>query len=171
MTERITVGVFHDLDNAEMAIKDLKNAGVDVDDISYVYSSENRTVVADAEGTTVGEAAASGAGTGAVIGGLAGLAVAAGVLPGLGALLIAGPLAAALGLTGAVATTAAGALTGAAAGTLVGALIGLGVGEPEAKVYEERVKKGEVLVVAKSDAVAAVKEIFDRYNAEEVREY
>jgi hypothetical protein len=133
MNESTTIGVFRDTAHAEMAIKDLRALGIHDADISYVYSSEKETIVEDAGGNRVGEGAAQGAGTGAIIGGLAGLAVANGILPGLGTLFVAGPLAAALGLTGAVATTAAGAMTGAAAGTLVGALAGLGVSEDEAK--------------------------------------
>lgn len=171
MNESTTIGVFTDTDHAEMAIKELRALGIHDADISYVYSSESKTKIEDASGKAVGDGAAQGAGAGAIIGGLAGLAVANGILPGLGTLFVAGPLAAALGLTGAAATTAAGAMTGAAAGGLVGALAGWGVGESEAKVYEERVKLGSVLVAAKSDNSMAVKEIFEKHGADEIREF
>jgi len=171
MNESTTVGVFSDTDHAEMAINDLKAAGVRGTDISYVYSAEGKTVIEEGDGSSVGGSAAAGAGTGAIIGGIAGLVVANGILPGLGTLFVAGPIATALGLTGAAATTAAGALTGAAAGGLIGALTGLGVSEEEAKVYEEKVKLGSVLIAAKSGDPDKAREIFQNHGADEIRQY
>lgn len=171
MNESTTIGVFDNTEHAKMAINDLRKEGISDADISYVYSAEGKTVIEDADGKSVGESAAAGAGTGAIIGGIAGLVVANGILPGLGALFVAGPIATALGLTGAAATTAAGALTGAAAGTLVGALTGLGVNEEEAKVYEEKIKLGSILIAAKSSVPEKVKEIFQKHGAEEIRQY
>lgn len=170
--EGTIIGVFNNRNNAEMAISELRAWGIADTDISYIYSSEKGEMVSeDGGGNMAGEGAASGATTGAVLGALAGLAVANGILPGLGTLFVAGPLAAALGLTGAAATTAAGAMTGAAAGGLVGGLVGLGVKEDEAKVYEERVRLGGILVTARTTDMSAAKGIFDKNGAEEVREY
>jgi len=167
----LTIGVFPTRNDAEAAITGLTAVGVDGENISYVYVDQSGTTVEkDGAGESTAKGAAGGATTGAIIGTIAGLAVANGILPGLGSLFVAGPLAAALGLTGAAATTAAGALTGAAAGGLVGALSGLGVGSAEAKKYEERVKSGGILVTAVSSD-PAVKNIFSENNAEEVREY
>lgn len=171
MKESTTIGVFSNSAAAEKAIGELRNFGITDTDISYVYSSDGKTVIEDAGGNSVGSGAATGAGTGAILGGIAGLVVANGVLPGLGTLFVAGPLAAALGLTGAAATTAAGAITGAAAGTLVGALSGLGVNEEEAKIYEEKVKLGSVLLAARSKDPAKARQIFVANNAEEIREF
>lgn len=169
--DKTIIGVFDNREHAEMAINDLREIGIQDSDISYIYNSEGRTVTEEGGGTHVGEGAAEGASTGAIIGGIAGLVVAAGVIPGLGALFVAGPIATALGLSGAAATTAAGAMTGAAAGGILGALIGLGVKEDEAKIYEERVKLGGVLVTVKTTDPAAAHSIFDKHGAEEVREY
>lgn len=169
--EKTIVGVFNDKEEAELAINDLRALGIGDSDISYVYSSEGTTVTEDAGGHKVGEGAAAGAATGAVIGGIAGLVVAAGVLPGLGALFVAGPLATALGLSGGAATTAAGAMTGAAAGGLVGALAGLGINEEEAKIYEERVKLGGILLTVKTSEPDKARGIFSAHNADEIREY
>lgn len=169
--EKIIIGVFEDKDRAESAITDLRELDINESDISYIYSSEGTTVTEDGGGHKAGEGAATGATTGAVVGGVAGLVVAAGILPGLGALFVAGPLATALGLTGGAATTVAGAMTGAAAGGLVGALVGLGVKEDEAKIYEEKVKLGGVLVSAKTSSPEIARKIFDQYEAEEIREY
>lgn len=169
--ERTIVGIFGSRDHAEMAINDLRSMGVADADISYVYSSEGQTVTEDGGGNHAGAGAASGATTGAVLGAIAGLAVANGILPGLGSLFVAGPIASALGLTGAAATTAAGALTGAAAGGLVGALAGMGVKDEDAKVYEERVKLGGILVTARTSNAAGAREIFERHGAEQINEY
>ncbi|MDB5194181.1 MAG: low temperature-induced protein [Parcubacteria group bacterium] len=154
-----------------MAITDLRTLGISDSDISYVYSSEGKTVTEDGGGTKAGSGAAAGATTGVVLGAIAGLVVANGILPGLGTLFVAGPLAGALGLTGAVATTTAGAVTGLAAGGFLGALMGLGVKEDEAKVYEERVKLGDILVTARTSQSAAAHEIFRKHDADEIREY
>ncbi len=73
--------------------------------------------------------------SGATWGGLAGLALGAGALavPGIGPLLAAGPLAA--------------ALTGAATGGLAGGLIDWGVPESVGREYETHVRQGGVLAV------------------------
>jgi hypothetical protein len=169
--ERTIIGVFSNRDKAEEAITDLRALGINDSDISYIYSSEGQTVTEDGGGTKAGSGAAAGATTGTILGAIAGLAVANGILPGLGSLFVAGPLAAALGLTGAAATTAAGAVTGLAAGGFLGALMGLGVKEEEAKVYEERVKLGGILVTARTSDAMRAHEIFSKYGAEEIREY
>jgi hypothetical protein len=169
--DKTIIGVFNNREHAEMAINELREFGIHDSDISYIYNSEGTTVSEDGGGTHVGEGAAEGAGAGAVIGGIAGLVVAAGVIPGLGALFVAGPIATALGLSGAAATTAAGAMTGAAAGGLLGGLMGLGVKEDEARIYEEKIKLGGVLVTVKTSEVTQAHEVFDKHGAEEVREY
>ncbi|MES2437375.1 MAG: hypothetical protein V4519_05195 [Patescibacteria group bacterium] len=167
-----TIGVFNDRINAEGALQELRALGVADTDISYIYmSEEGKAIAEDATGAKVAGGAASGATTGAVVGALAGLAVANGILPGLGTLFVAGPLATAIGLTGGAATTAAGAMTGAAAGGLVGALTGLGVSSEDAEIYETRVKSGGILVTARSGAATGVRNVFTKYNAEEIREY
>lgn len=146
-----------------MAVDELRNMGVSNEDISYASVKEDKLEEAK-------EGAATGASTGGVIGAIAGLAVATGILPGLGTLIVAGPLAAALGLSGAVATTAAGAITGAAAGGIIGALAKWGVSEVEAKTYEERLKRGSILLIVTSE-LEEVKDVFKRHKGDEIREY
>ena len=169
--EKTIVGIFTDTHHAEEALEELQNAGIANSDITYAYVTENKVTVEDAGGNKAGEGAVEGVGTGAILGGLAGLAVANGILPGLGTLFVAGPLAALLGLTGVAATTAAGAMTGAAAGGLVGALAGMGVANDEALVYEKRIKSGAVLVAAKSANPTLVKDVFSKHGVEEINEY
>lgn len=176
----VTAGVFTRTGDAEAAINDLRAAGIADDRISFVYRNPEGEVesheahealeVGADKAKGAGSGAVSGAATGGVVGALAGLAVANGILPGLGTLFVAGPLAAALGLTGAAATTAAGAMTGAAAGGIIGALTGLGISETDAHLYEDRVRDGNVLVVAESNE-AGLSSIFAKHGAEEIREH
>lgn len=177
----ITAGVFRSTAGAEAAINELRSAGIPDASISYIYENHAGKLETHTANEAVTEAgtdiakgmgggAASGAVTGGAVGALAGLAVAAGVLPGLGALFIGGPLAAALGLTGAGAAVASGAATGALAGGLLGALTGLGISEPDAHLYEDRVREGDVLLVVESRETG-VNEVLARNGAEEVREY
>lgn len=168
------IGVFSDRSRAEQAIYDLKALNIGDAGISYVgLNADNKVMATDGDGATVSDGASSGAVTGGVIGAIAGLAVANGILPGLGTLFVAGPIATALGLSGAAATTAAGAMTGAAAGGLIGALNNMGVSESEARTYEERVRAGEALVTAKVDGVdeAKARDVFNSNGAQEVRIY
>ncbi len=146
---KMIFGVFAKKENAENAINALENDGFDPKEISIIMKdSDDAKVIQSNTGAKIAEGAASGATTGAVIGGLTGLLVGIGalVIPGIGGLLIAGPLVAELGLTGAAASTVAGATTGALAGGLIGALVNLGIPEEDAKVYEDSVKRGAILV-------------------------
>jgi uncharacterized membrane protein len=113
--------------NVNEKVKDL--ASKDTKDIS-----SGRSADVDAKNTKAPQAAATGAGIGAALGGSLGLvaALSAIAIPGLGPLLIAGPL--------------VGAFAGATAGGAVGVLVGVGIPEDEAKLYEERLKKGGLLV-------------------------
>lgn len=168
------LGMFSSRENAEDAISELKDEGYDAKDISVVVKdSEDRQVIENNTGASVADGTASGAVTGGVIGGLAGLLVGIGAItiPGIGALLIAGPLAAALGLTGAAATTVSGAATGALAGGLVGALVGLGVPEEEARVYETGVNEGGVLlaVSVREGSTREARAILEDNGADKVR--
>ncbi|MBX4199909.1 hypothetical protein KW790_00395 [Candidatus Parcubacteria bacterium] len=166
------VGVFDNRVSADSAINELRSIGIPDAEISYMYAAPEGDIKAThSTGERMGTRAASGAGTGAILGAIAGFVVANGILPGLGTLFVAGPLAAALGLTGVAATTAAGALTGAAAGGIIGALSGLGVSESDARMYEERVRRGGILLVVNSVAANAAREIMKKFGAEEIREY
>ncbi|MBI4836678.1 MAG: low temperature-induced protein [Candidatus Abawacabacteria bacterium] len=145
----IIIALFSDRIDADTAIDELKANDIPVKDMSLImregsYVDTNARSTAD----NIASGAAGGAATGGVLGGIAGLLVGLGALtiPGIGALFIAGPIATALGLTGAAAVTASGAITGALAGGLVGSLVGLGVPEEDARQYEERIKAGEILL-------------------------
>lgn len=171
---KMIFGIFVDRTNAESAIQELEAEGFSAKDISIVMQNkDDATVISNNTGASVADSAVSGAATGAAIGGLAGLLIGIGAIaiPGVGALLIGGPLAAALGLSGAAAATVSGAATGALAGGLIGSLVGIGVPEEDARIYEERVKAGAILVAvpAMSHENREASAILREHGAEQVK--
>jgi hypothetical protein len=162
----MTLGVFSSTDQAEAAVRDLLSAGVDEANISYLYMSADDTVIE--KNVDVGEDVADGVTTGAGLGAIAGLALTALAVPGLGTLLAVGPLSALLGLG---AGAAAGAVVGGVAGGLVGALTSLGVEENQAQVYEDRLRAGDILVAAESSDEVDMEDVFDDHGASEVNTY
>lgn len=149
---KTVVGSFDDMTDAANAARGLRAAGFLEDDINVVANNAQASVAATADAATsttvrVDEDAASGAATGAItggaIGGVAGLAFSLMglAIPGIGPILAAGPIVAAL--------TGAGA--GAVAGGLIGALTDLGVDETAAEYYAEAVRRGAALVTIRAD--------------------
>jgi uncharacterized protein (TIGR02271 family) len=149
-------------------LRDLVASGFHRDDIGFM-ANEKQSAPSDADTSTEGTRAASGAlagaGTGAAIGGVAGLALALAPLaiPGVGPIIAAGPIAAAV----------TGAGIGAVAGGLIGGLTRLGVSEQDAHYYAEGVRRGGILVTVsaanQSDAEKAVA-ILKRHGAEDIDE-
>lgn len=160
---RTVLGVFRNRVDAEHAISDLEENGFDTQDLSIMMrdTAEGRKF-AEESGSNVMQGAVGGAATGAVVGAIA--------IPGLGAILIGGPLASAFGLTGAAASTVTGAATGALAGGIIGALVGLGLPEERAKVYEEELREGAILLAVPTIASQeeAVIEILDANRASQI---
>ena len=145
---RTVVGLFRDPVEAQVAVRDLELAGFAQSDISVV----TREGSASEEHT-------SGAMKGAAIGGVAGalLGLAALAIPGIGPVLAAGPIAAAL----------TGAGVGAATGGMFGALSEMGVPEHEAQYWEEGVRRGGTLVVVHATAETSdrAQSVLDRHGA------
>ena len=164
-----TVGVYSTHADAQRAIEELRAFGVADADISYLYTNVQGDVTDGNSGDKVASGTGTGATTGAVLGAIAGLAVAEGILPGLGGLIVAGPLAAALGLTGIAATTVAGAATGLVAGGLIGALVNLGISQEDAGIYQDFIKSGNVLVIAHADR--STRDIFIATGAKQIGQY
>ncbi|MFZ1028375.1 MAG: signal transduction histidine kinase (STHK), LytS [Limnoraphis robusta] len=150
---RRAVGVFKDRHDIERAIRKFKDANYDMNRVSLIARNIDDVEGADeirdhGEGNEASEGAGIGAVTGTVLGGITGLLVGLGTLaiPGVGPALVAGELSA-------LGTTAAGAGIGALTGGLVGSLTGMGIPEDNAKVYENRVKAGDyLLMVSGTDA-------------------
>ncbi|MBZ4686969.1 MAG: hypothetical protein PWQ96_804 [Clostridia bacterium] len=171
---KTVVGIFQSERVAKEAVEDLRKAGFDRE-ISVLAKGQEGGQQADAEqaetGTAMGidandaiagnaePSVADGATTGGVLGGLAGLAVGAGalVIPGLGPLVAAGPI--------------AGLLSGAATGGVGGALVDWGIPAEEGRHYEEQIKQGKIMVSVNTDEQHAsqAQEILKNHGAEEIK--
>jgi hypothetical protein len=129
---------------AEDLVQQLKLAGFANSDISVLMSDRTGTkdFAIDNE-TKAPEGAATGAGAGMAVGGVLGWLAGIGTLaiPGVGPLIAAGPIMAALG----------GAAVGGTLGGITGALVGLGIPEYEAKQYEGKLKEGAALISVHSE--------------------
>jgi len=167
---KITTGIYETHAQADGAIMELKAFGIANADISYIYINNKGSIKDATTGDKVASSIGNAATAGAIVGAVAGLIVANGILPGIGSLFAAGPLAVALGLTGGVGTTVAGAATGLVAGGIVGSFVNLGIDNTDAILYETLVRKGDILIIIRSDAVGT-KEIFAKTDAKEIREY
>ncbi len=164
---RTVLGTFENTENVDSVLEKLKDKNYTAEEVSVITKEENIEIETDAS-QNIGQGAKVGALAGGLVGLLAGLGVLA--IPGLGALFIAGPIVAALGITGVLGVTASGALTGALAGGLVGALKEIGVDERLANEYEESVRNGETLlgVLAKENDTERIKEIMEEENGNSV---
>lgn len=151
-------------DQAERIIDQLKNANFANNDISVLFPDTDTTKdFAHEKSTKAPEGAVAGASTGGVVGGALGWIVGIGALaiPGVGPFIAAGPLMAAL----------SGAAIGAAAGGIAGGLIGLGIPEIEAKRYEGKIQKGNLLIsvhTENSDEISRARKIFEDARAEDI---
>jgi hypothetical protein len=140
---KTVVGTYDNIQTAYAVANDLISAGYSRNDISVIASdtkNEYAPYVERVETVSDGDDVATGAGIGAAIGGLGGLLVGLGALaiPGVGPVIAAGPLLAAL----------TGAGVGAVTGGIVGALVDLGIPDEEAHIYSEGLRRGHVLVIA-----------------------
>lgn len=155
---RRSVGVFPTRQAAEQALQDLRNSGFPMDHVSIITRDTDRPGeiagssvhdttpsqrIEDKTGNKADEGGAIGAVTGGALGGITGLLVGLGTLaiPGIGPVMLAGATATA------IATTLAGGAIGAVTGGLLGGLIGLGIPEERARVYHDRIARGEYLVI------------------------
>lgn len=149
---------------AEGIVDALKSANFSASDISVLFPDKDSTQdFAHEKNTKAPEGAVTGAGTGGVIGGALGWVVGIGALaiPGVGPFIAAGPIIAAL----------SGAAAGAAVGGITGGLIGLGIPELEAKRYDGKIKKGNLLIsvhTENSEEISRAKEIFTQAHAEDI---
>ena len=149
---------------AELIINNLRAAGFTGNDISVLVADKEGTRdFAMEHNTKAPEGAATGVGTGAILGGTLGWLAGIGALaiPGVGPLIAAGPIMAALG----------GAALGGTVGGISGALIGMGIPEFEARRYEGKVKSGSALISVhseNSDETDRAREIFEAAGAEDI---
>ncbi|MBI4137254.1 DUF1269 domain-containing protein [Candidatus Roizmanbacteria bacterium] len=177
---KMVFGIFSDVTRANDALADLPRKGIEQQNTSVIVQDAVVRQQLTTQPATPAQRAATGTATGAVtgaaLGGIAGLLVGIGTIaiPGLGALLVAGPIATALGLTGAVAATASGAVSGAIAGGLVGALVNLGLPEEKARMYEERIKAGNIVLAVSADSEKErriAENVLEAHGASEINYY
>src|SRR5437773_8597279 len=139
MANTAVFGIYPDRLSTENAVAALREAGFRATDVSVLFPENAGTKdLAHEKNTKAPEGVATGATSGAVIGGTLGWLAGIGALaiPGIGPFIAAGPIMAAL----------AGAGVGGTVGGIAGALIGLGLPEYEAKRYAGRIEKGGILL-------------------------
>jgi len=144
-TDLVAYGLFPDRASFDNALGALRAAEFRNSDISAILPDRDHTTkdLAHQINTKTPEGIAAGASAGAAVGGVLGWLVGIGAIaiPGVGPLLAAGPVVAAL----------AGAGAAGATGGLVGGLIGAGIPEVEAKRYAGRIREGAYLLSVHCD--------------------
>jgi len=157
-------GILKSRQQAETVVDRLKEGGFSNEDISVLFpdTSGSRDFAYEQE-TKAPEGAATGVGTGFIVGGVLGWLAGIGSLaiPGIGPFIAAGPIMAAL----------SGAAVGTAIGGIAGALIGMGIPEYEAKRYEAKIKEGNILVSVHADngdEADRAKDILEAAHAEDI---
>jgi hypothetical protein len=141
----------------------LRTAGFSPSDISVLVPDRGARDLGHHNSTKAPEGATAGAGTGAILGGALGWLAGIGALaiPGVGPLIAAGPILAAL----------TGAAVGGTVGGATGGLVGLGIPEYEAQQYAGKLKEGNILMcvhVEDSDEAGKARQIFSEEKAESI---
>jgi hypothetical protein len=142
----------------------LKASGFSSGDVTVLFPDKGASRdFAHEQKTKAPEGATAGASTGGVLGGALGWLAGIGTLaiPGLGPFIAAGPIMGAL----------SGAAAGAAVGGIAGALIGMGIPEHEAKLYEGKVRGGNILISVHTEdgeERRRAKDVFEGAGAEDV---
>jgi hypothetical protein len=149
---------------AEAVVEQLKNSGFSNQNISVLFPEKHETRDSTHRQDNKGpEGAAVGAGTGALLGGALGwlLGISTLAIPGVGPLIAAGPIVAAIG----------GAAIGTTLGGLLGGIIGLGIPEEEARRYEGKIREGNIMILVHSsrpEEIQKARRIFEAAGAQDI---
>lgn len=159
------VALYDEAEQAERAVTDLVEGGFDRGAISMLAQDADQEFAeyGDEADPMMGEAL-QGMAAGGALGGLAGLALGllAMLIPGVGPVIAAGPIAAAL----------TGAGVGAVSGGLLGALVDTGIEKEAATYYVEGIRRGGIFVgveTTETDSERA-EEILARHNPVDLEE-
>jgi len=146
------IGVFAERDDAERAIRQLRDLGFRDSQIGVTARSQETVAGKETDDDNfAAEGAAAGVAGGAGVGLLWGLGVLSGALPVIGPAIAAGTLAALI----------SSAAAGAAAAGLGGMLIGMGIPRDEATYYESELEQGRYIVTVHGDGRdSTVREVF-----------
>jgi hypothetical protein len=161
---KVVIGIVDSEGEAENLLQRLRQDGFSSSEISAIFPDKRGTRdFAHEHHTKAPEGAVAGAAGGGLLGGTLGLLAGIGALaiPGLGPFIAAGPLMAAL----------SGAAAGAAVGGIAGALVGLGIPEIEAKMYEGKLRSGNILLavhVDDSDEEKRARAAFEQLGAHDI---
>jgi hypothetical protein len=153
MASKVVIGIFDDYDAAGNVIDGLKTAGFTAEQISILGKDveDMRSVTSHVLETEKPDKFVKNMTIGGAVGGLL-IGLASAVIPGIGSLLVAGPIMA--------------AISGAAAGTYIGFLAGVlahfDVPEYQAKIYESHLEGGKILVAVHTEVPE------ERFKAEQV---
>jgi hypothetical protein len=140
------LATYDNIEKARDAVDNLVNSGYSRGDIGFaVYEGDGHVEHREHRPRTDDVDGAEGAGAGATFGAILGAAVglAAITIPGIGPIVAAGPLGAALG---ALAGGSIGAAAGAVTGGITASLVDMGVPEEDAHYYAESLRSGMALV-------------------------
>jgi hypothetical protein len=152
MAQESVVGVYDTMDQAEAAVRQLDGAKFPVSQVSIIATHLQSEKQVHGFVTSC-DVAKQAAGTGAWLGGIFGLLVGAAFIwvPGVGPLVVAGSL------TAALLGAAEGAVGWAAVSGLVGWLSALGISKEHILKYEEVLKAGKFLVIAHGEPADVAK--------------
>jgi hypothetical protein len=161
---KAVMGIVDSQLQAESIVGELQTAGFGQSALSVLFPDQDGVRdFAHEQHTKAPEGAVAGVSAGGALGGVLGALAGVGALaiPGIGPLIVAGPLLAAL----------SGAAAGAALGGVTGGLIGLGIPEIEAKRYEGKIRGGNILIavhVETSDAQRSAEAALERGGAHDI---
>lgn len=164
MNQKAVFGIVHSQIEAESMLAALQGVGFTPRDVSVLFNDPNAARdFATEKGTKAPEGAMAGGGVGGAVGGTLGLLAGLGAIaiPGLGLLVAAGPILAAL----------SGAAVGAATGAVAGGLVGLGIPEIHAKLYEGKINEGKLLIAVHTesdDQIQRAKSVLTARGAQDV---